>query len=221
MARIRTMSHLRPLSLLPILAMTAFACVAAPARYQLDPVHTRILFVVDHAGFSKALGTVSGSTGALVFDPEDWRNARIEVSVPLAHLDLGDRKWNQATLARTLLDSERFPDARFVSTQVDPQDPVHARVVGELTLHGVTREITLEVTLNALRRHPLPPFRRIAGFSATATLQRSAFGIDAWKTMIGDTVELRIEAEAVRVGKVDAEATRPIHDLPTLQETSS
>jgi hypothetical protein len=54
------------------------------------------------------------------------------------------------------------------------------------------------VTFNQLKHHPMPPFRRTAGFSATATLSRKAFGIDAWPTVIGDEVELRIEAEAVR-----------------------
>lgn len=205
--------------LAPILALAAFTAAAAPVRYEFDPVHTRVLFAIDHAGFSRALGTVSGSTGTLVFDPDDWSGARLDVSVPIGRVDLGDPKWNQATLARNLLDGERFPEARFVSTRVEPQGPDHARVVGELTLHGVTREVTLEVTLNALKRHPLPPFRRIAGFSATATLQRSDFGIDAWKSMIGDTVELRIEAEAVRTGKADAESPAP--DTPPHPEATS
>ncbi|MEE7547572.1 polyisoprenoid-binding protein [Xanthomonas sp. Kuri4-1] len=181
------------------------AAHAAPARYALDPVHTRVLFAIEHAGFSQALGTVSGSSGTLVFDPDDWQHATLDVTVPIHRLDLGDAKWNEATLARGLLDGERFPDAHFVSSRVEPTSPGHARVVGTLTLHGVSREVTLEVTLNALKRHPLPPFRRTAGFSATAVLSRAEFGIDAWKSMIGDRVELRIEAEAVRDGKADAE----------------
>src|SRR5690606_29745587 len=57
---------------------------------------------------------------------------------------------------------------------------------------------------NGARRHPLPPFRRTVGFSATATLSRADFGITAWRSMIGDTVELRIEAEAMRVRGTDA-----------------
>ena len=61
----------------------------------------------------------------------------------------------------------------------------------------------MEVTLNALKRHPLPPFRRTAGFSATATLSRADFGIDAWKSVIGDRVELRLEVEATRTRKDD------------------
>ncbi|WP_127169160.1 YceI family protein [Xanthomonas sp. BRIP62415] len=203
------MTTLARLLLLPALAVTSLAATAAPVRYALDPVHTRVLFAVEHAGFSRALGTVSGSSGTLVFDPDDWAAARLDVTVPLHRADLGDAKWNEATLARNLLDAERFPDAHFVSTQVEASGQNHARVTGNLTLHGVTRPVTLDVTLNALKRHPLPPFRRTAGFSATATLSRAEFGIDAWKSMIGDTVELRIEAEAVREGRADDDAPQP------------
>ncbi|MBB3778517.1 polyisoprenoid-binding protein YceI [Xanthomonas campestris] len=203
------MTTLARLLLLPALAVASLAATAAPVRYALDPVHTRVLFAVEHAGFSKALGTVSGSSGSLVFDPDDWAAARLDVTVPLHRADLGDAKWNEATLARNLLDAERFPDAHFVSTQVEASGQNHARVTGNLTLHGVTRPVTLNVTLNALKRHPLPPFRRTAGFSATATLSRAEFGIDAWKSMIGDTVELRIEAEAVREGRADDDAPQP------------
>ena len=75
---------------------------------------------------------------------------------------------------------------------------------GVLTLHGVSKEVKLDVTLNALKRHPLPPFRRTAGFSATTTLSRAEFGIDAWQSVIGDRVELRLEVEATRTRKGDA-----------------
>ncbi|MDG2525459.1 YceI family protein [Stenotrophomonas sp. HITSZ_GD] len=201
---------LRARLLLLSLALAALPLAqAAPAQYALDPVHTRVLFAIDHAGFSKALGTVSGSEGSLRFDPDDWPSARLEVSVPLTRLDLGDAKWNQAVLARNLLDGERFPQARFVSTRVEPIDAQHAKVFGTLTLHGVSQDIVLDVTLNQLKRHPLPPFHRTAGFSATTTISRAAFGIDAWKSVIGDEVQLRIEAEAVRQGKADDDTATP------------
>lgn len=180
---------------------------AAEASYRLDPVHTRVMFVVEHAGFSKALGTVSGSTGQLRFDPDDWSMASLEVSVPLQRLDLGDEKWNQAVRAGNLLDTGRFPTATFVSTRIEPIDARHASVYGNLTLHGISKEVKLDVTLNALKRHPLPPFRRTAGFSATATLSRADFGIDAWKSVIGDQVELRLEVEATRTRKGATEDT--------------
>ncbi|MDR6839916.1 YceI family protein [Pseudoxanthomonas sacheonensis] len=186
-----------------LLSLPALPAWAASAAYELDPVHTRVMIAVEHAGFSKAIGTVSGSNGHLQFDPENWTTARLEVSVPLQRLDLGDEKWNQAVLARNLLDVEEFPTATFVSTRIEPIDPQHASVYGTLTLHGVPKEVKLEVTLNALKRHPLPPFRRTAGFSATATLSRADFGIDAWKSVIGDRVDLRLEVEATRTRKDD------------------
>ncbi|MGE8232940.1 MAG: YceI family protein [Stenotrophomonas sp.] len=193
-----------PRLLLLTCALLSFAASAANERYRFDPVHTRVLFSIEHAGFSHALGTVSGSEGVLDFDPQDWATARLEVMVPVTRLDLGDDKWNQATLARNLLDGARFPQARFVSSRIEPIDANHARVVGQLTLRGVSREVALDVTLNALKRHPLPPFRRTAGFSASTTLSRADFGIDAWPSLIGDKVELRIEAEAVRDAGAEA-----------------
>lgn len=216
----RSASRLLVPALVLLAGLTCSVQVHAQAQaYALDPVHTRVVFAVDHAGFSKAVGTVSGSRGALLFDPHDWTSARLEALVPIAALDLGDERWNRAVLARGLLDAERYPTARFVSERVEPLDADRAAVHGSLTLAGVTRPATLEVTFNALKRHPMPPFRRTVGFSATATLSRAEFGIDAWRSMIGDTVELRIEAEATRIRggfehAIPAPASSP--DLTTL-----
>jgi len=178
-------------------SMLPLAVQAQVAHYQLDPVHTRVLFAVSHAGFSQALGTVSGSHGELWFDPGDWSGARLVVEVPLERLDMGDAKWTKAVLAPNLLNAGDYPVVRFVSRRIEPRDATHARVCGDLALHGVTRDTCLDVTFNQLERHPMPPFRRTAGFSATATLKRADFGIDAWKALIGNEVQLRIEAEAV------------------------
>ena len=185
------------------------AVASETVRYNLDPVHTRVMFAIEHAGFSKAIGTVSGSTGQLVFDAEDWSVATLRASVPMARVDMGDAGWNKATLAGNLLDVEDHPNAMFVSTRVKPIAPNRASVYGTLTLRGVSREIVLDVTLNAVKRHPLPPFRRTVGFSATTALSRKDFGIDAWPSVIGDAVELRIEAEAIRSRADDDDGDAP------------
>ncbi|MGI8560993.1 MAG: YceI family protein [Luteimonas sp.] len=208
------------------LAAIAAARAAEPPAYALDPVHTRVLFAVEHAGFSQALGTISGSTGLLRFDPDDWTTARLQAEIPLARLDLGDDKWNRAALARNLLDAEAHPVATFTSTRIEPLADDRARVHGMLDLRGVSRDVVLEVRLNARKRHPLPPFRRTVGFSATATLSRADFGITAWKSVIGDSIELRIEAEATRT-RVDGDAGDDGEDpdgdaaAPTPQEQTS
>ena len=193
------MSLARTFVLIAALALLAPGARAAEATYALDPVHTRVLFTVSHAGFSQAMGTFSGATGTVVFDPDDWSKARIDVQVPLARLDLGDEKWDRAVLAEQFLDAEQHPVATFVSTRVEPVDATHATVVGQLTLRGVSREVRLDVTFHQLKRHPMPPFRRTAGFSATGTFRRQLFAIMAWPSVVGDEVTLRIEAEAVRV----------------------
>ena len=180
---------------------------AAPAHaeiYRLDPVHTRIAFAVDHAGLSQALGSFGGASGRLEFDPARWEAARVELTVPVASLDLGDADWREAVLDGTFLDADDHPLAHFASTRVEPTGTGTARVSGTLTLRGVARPAVLDVRLNAVKRHPVTR-RRSAGFSATATLSRRDFGIDAWPNVVGDAVALRIEAEAI----VDADAVAP------------
>ena len=195
---------------LPVLLLLAFAdpALAAAREYQLDPVHTRIAFQVDHAGFSRAIGTFSGAPGTLRFDPRDWTTATLDVEIPLASLDLGDPTWRERVLDRTFLDAGAQPTARFTSTRVEPTGDDTARVFGDLSLRGTTREVMLDVRLNALKRHPLT-FKRTAGFSATGRLVRQDFGMTAWERLVGAEVTLQIEAEAIRgrAGGDDAEPT--------------
>lgn len=207
------------LSMLPACMLAAVAAAQAPDAWSLDPVHTRVQLAVDHAGFSKAIGTVSGSTGTLRFTPDGWTGAQVDVEVPLARLDFGDARWNAATLAPRLLDAQRHPVARFVSTDITALDAMRARVCGELTLRGVRGPLCLDAVRNTVKRHPMPPFRRTAGFSATGVLSRAAFGIDAWPSVIGDAVELRIEVEATRARGLDDVAPEPIEpDMPAPQD---
>jgi polyisoprenoid-binding protein YceI len=193
------------------LALAAGAAHAGdPHRYEIDGVHTRVMFAIDHAGFSKAIGTISGSEGELHFDPEDWSTARLDVVVPMQRLDMGDSSWSAWVFAPRLLDVERYPQARFTADRVSRDDGSRGTACGQLTLRGITRPFCMTLVLNRIARHPLPPFRRTAGFSASATLKRSEFGMHAWPSLVGDDVELRIEAELVRRdGNAPAPASLP------------
>ena len=194
---LRLLPNLLPLLLLSTALLPATPVAAKAENYELDPVHTRVAFQISHAGFSNPIGSFSGTTGTLDFDEHDWTSARLTVRIPIATLNLGDAKWQEKILDRTFFDSKTFPEARFVSTRVEPTGENSAQVTGDLTLHGVTRPVTLKVTLNALKRHPLT-FKKTVGFSATAILSRKEFGMDAWKALVGDEVHLIIEAEAMR-----------------------
>ncbi len=234
------------LAVASLMACLPTSALAQVQGYRLDPVHTRVLFSISHAGYSQAIGTVSGSQGMLAFDPEDWQSAKLSVEVPLQRMDMGDAKWTQAVVARRFLDVARYPVATFVSSRIEAVDGEtgadsvgstghgstangsdaddgtsrHARVCGTLTLHGVGRDLCLDVTFNKLKHYPLPPFRTTVGFSATGTLKRSDFGITAWKSLVGDEVHLRIEAEAQRDGDaLDAiDANPPSADSAAVPE---
>jgi polyisoprenoid-binding protein YceI len=170
---------------------------AGNASYDIDPVHTRIAFLISHAGFSRAIGTFSGSHGRLDFDPDDWSSAKVDVTIPIATLNLGDDKWTGKILDATFFNARKFPEAHFVATRIEKTSEASAKITGDLTLHGVTRPVTLDAKLNALRRHPLT-LHKTAGFSATATLSRKDFGMDAWESVVGDEVQLIVEVEAAR-----------------------
>lgn len=192
-----------------LLALFALTCATSAhggeaERFVFDPVHTRVMFAIDHAGYSKALGIVSGSVGSLVFDADDWSTARLEVDVPMERIDMGDSGWAAAIFAPRFLDVKRYPQARFVSTTITRRDANRGTACGDLTLHGVTRPFCMDLVLNKIARYPLPPFRRTAGFSAQAQLKRSDFGMTSWRSLVGDDVELRIEAELFRRDSDDA-----------------
>jgi polyisoprenoid-binding protein YceI len=195
------------------LAIAAGRAHAAPTDYTVDPTHTRIAFRVEHAGFSRALGTFAGATGTLRFDPDDWSTAKLTLAVPVASLDLGDAEWNRKVLDGTFFDAARLPQATFASTAVEKIDDQRMQVRGELTIHGVTRPVAFEAMFNALKRHPLN-FKRTAGFSAVLTVSRKDFGMGAWASVIGDEVEILVELEATKARGPDEKLPLPATDPP-------
>jgi len=181
---------------------------AGQEHFELDPVHTRIMFRVEHLGLSYSIGTLSGANGTLDFDPSDWRDAKLDVSIPLERLDMGNDAWKNKVLSDAFLDSAKQPVAHFVASSVVPVDKTHAKVTGTLSLRGQDSTVVLDVTMNALKRSLYTKFRKTAGFSATTTLHRKELGMDAFPDAVGDDVAIDIEAEAsARAAKPDESAT--------------
>lgn len=174
------------------------AARAEPHDYAIDPVHTRIVFFVDHAGFSQAIGTFSGISGGLRYDADDPAASRIEARIPIASLDLGDREWTKAILGGRFFKAERYPQARFVSSAVRAGEDGRLEVVGDLKLRGVERQIVLAATVNADHAHPMT-FKRTLGASAHTELARADFRLGAYPGVVGARVQVRIELEAIRL----------------------
>ncbi|MEO6173030.1 MAG: YceI family protein [Arenimonas sp.] len=163
--------------------------------FVVDPIHTRVAFMVSHAGFSNPIGTFSGTTGQLQFDEADWSQSSVSVNIPVPSLNLGDAHWQEKILDGTFFDAKKFPAATFVSQRIDKLSGNTGIAHGTLTIHGISQPVDLDFTFNALKRHPLS-FKRTIGFSATATLSRKAFRMNAWANLIGDGVKIIIELEA-------------------------
>lgn len=177
-------------------------------RYTAEPIHSSVVFAVDHLGYSQSIGRFRVREMDLRFDPERWAESSVEAVIDIASLDLADADWNRTMLGRRWFRVEDFPDARFRSTRVTPTGDNRADIDGELTLLGVTRPVTLKARLNRIGSNLYAGGRLWIGFSATATLSRSAFGLSADPKAVGDSVELRIELEGPRLDRPSRPAKR-------------
>jgi polyisoprenoid-binding protein YceI len=175
----------------------SFAANATTAMYHYDPVHSQIVFSIDHNGYSRPFGRLHIAKGWLRFDPKDWSTASTELDIDLASVDMGDAEWNAAVCKPALLDCAHDRYAHFVSTSVERKDDHHGVLHGQLTLHGVTLPMDVMFTFNRVAR-TIYGLHTIAGFSATATLQRESFGINAFSHSIGHDVAVWMELEAIR-----------------------
>lgn len=189
------------------------AAAEGPVSWRLDTVHTQIQFSIDHQGFNRSLGLFKLREGALQFDEKDWSSARLVVSIDTASLILGDAKWEQTIRSWRFLDTDRWPLAQYRSTAVERGDGDSGVIHGELTLHGRTRPLDIAFRLNKLANDPYT-FKRTAGFSATATLKRSDFGMDKVLSAVGDEVQLRLEVAAVRDRDASPDAIAPATENP-------
>lgn len=171
----------------------------APAAdtYTLDPTHTFPSFEVRHHGVSWMRGKFNKSRGSVVLDPEGGAS-RIEAVIDMTSVDTGLDDLNRMLQGGIFLDAARFPEARFVATDLSWQDgkPVAAR--GGLTLRGITRPVTLEIRDYACASHFLSR-RPLCGADAHVVLNRRDFGITfGGANLIGDEVRLAIAVEGYR-----------------------
>jgi len=168
---------------------------ALPAgTYALEKSHAKLLWSVDHMGFSDYYGRFDAFDATLTLDPKAPAKSALTVAIDVASVDSDIAALDDALKGPQWLDAAKFPTTTFRSTAVTPTGPGRARVAGQLTLHGVTKPVTLDVRLHGAGMNPLAKAETI-GFDATATIRRSEFGVATFLPAIADTVKLTISAE--------------------------
>jgi polyisoprenoid-binding protein YceI len=175
------------------LAQLAFAADA----YKLDPNHTYATWHVNHFGFSELTGKWMAE-GNLILDKEKPENSKVNVTIQVANFNTGIPKLDEHLASDDFFDVKKFPTATFVSDKVDVTGSTTAKVHGILTVHGVSKPVTLDVTLNKEGEHPMNQ-KLTAGFSATTELKRSDFGVGKYAPNVGDEVKITITAEAEKL----------------------
>ena len=177
------------------LVAAAGTAVAAPVTYKLDPSHTMVLFSWNHFGYSNPTANLGQVDGTLVYDEKDPSKATVEATLPLAGLDTFVPKLDEHLKSADFLDAAKYPNVTFKSTKVTPAGKNKLKVVGDLTVHGVTKPVTLDVTLNKIGPHPMMKVQTV-GFDATTTIKRADFGVGAYVPNVSDEIKIRITTEA-------------------------
>jgi len=205
---------MRRTAIFAALALAAFAPLAAaldqnapPAipkgGYEIDKLHTSLVFRVSHIGFSNYTGRFTKIDAKLDFDPARLAASRINVTIDPRSIqaDNAPAGFLESLAGKDWLDAEHFPEMSFRSTNIEVTNKNSFRLHGTLTLHGVTKPIVLEARYNGgYASHPMEPRARI-GFSASGSFKRSDFGVnygipDPGTTMgIGDEVQVILEIE--------------------------
>lgn len=178
-------------------ALMPVAAQAAEGRYNFDNPHTQIMFSVSHVGYTQSHGRFLKYDGFFAFDPDHPETGRTEITIDTRSLSMGDEAWDKATLGKEFLDADHYPAITFKSTGVKKTGDKTGQLNGDLTLHGVTRPVTLDVTLNKAAVMPMLEMFT-AGFSAHTVIKRSDFGMTEALSMIGDDVAIDIEVEGHR-----------------------
>ena len=182
-----------PLLVLPLLFVAGLA-VAKPVAYTIDPHHTHVDFSWNHFGFSHPVGRFDSIQGDFQFDPADPTQSSVNVTIAIDSIDTGVKALDDDLKSPAFFDAAKYPTATFKSTRVQRDGAHGLKVTGDLTLHGVTKPVVLDVVVNKVGMHPMRG-TPAAGFDATATIKRSDFGIAKYVPNVSDEIAISISTE--------------------------
>ncbi len=186
-----------------VLLAAAWPMAARADTWQIDPAHTNVEFTVRHLMISKVKGQFSKTTGSITIDGADTATASVEAVIDASSIDTRVDKRDQHLKSPDFLDVANYPTITFKSTKIEPAGTGQWKMTGNLTLHGVTRPVVLDVDgPSQIITDPMGDTR--AGASATTTINRKDYALnwnqalEAGGVLVGDEVAISIDIEAIK-----------------------
>ncbi len=201
----------RYFAILPALAIAAFLitargpAIASPAKYEIDPAHVTIALKVRHIGYYDMIGLFTDAGGSFMFDDKAPAVSDIRIVVKTGSFFSGHKKRDDHVRSADFLNAKEFPEMVFVGKRAEKTGDRTGKIHGDLTLRGVTKPLTLDITWNKSGEYPFgggllggKPY--VAGFNASGSLKRSDFGMTyaVDNGLVGDDVQLILGFEAIR-----------------------
>lgn len=164
----------------------------------MESNHTLAQFAINHFGFNDFFGTIPGATGSLSIDPKAFGTTKLDVSLPVDRISTTNATLDAELVSADWFDAVTYPTIRFVSHEVEKTGPRTARISGTVTIHGVSKPLTLDATFGGAGVNPMDKAYTI-GFAATGTLKRSDFGVSKYVPAVSDEVQIKITAAFEKV----------------------
>ena len=183
---------------LGILGLAAPLVMAQASTWAVDPAHSEVDFSIRHMSISNVRGRFGTVKGTIVYDAADVAKSSVNVTIDVTSVDTGNSSRDNDLKTDAFFDVAKYPTATFASTSV-AKNGSHFTVVGNLTLHGVTKPVTLDVSEPATGVNPMD-HKMHSGYEATTTLNRFDFNIGSKypTAILGQDVPLTIDLEAVQ-----------------------
>jgi polyisoprenoid-binding protein YceI len=174
------------------------AKVAVAEKYDIDASHSGVVFGWNHFGFSNPAARFDKIEGSLLLDKADLTKSSISVTLPVEGLDTGVAKLDEALKSADFFDAAKYPTITFKSTKVEKTGENGLKITGDLTVHGVTKPVTLDAKVNKIGIFEIPGVikAQAAGFDATTVIKRSDFGVGKYVPAVSDEIPVRITVDA-------------------------
>ncbi len=163
-------------------------------KFTIDPNHSYVLWQLQHLGFSNQSGKWYAQ-GSLLLDKDTPTNSKVEAQIDIGNMITGIPALDTHLKGKQFFDAKQYPNATFVSDKIELIGKNKAKIYGILKLHGISKPIILNAKFNKSGKNPITD-KMTAGFSATAELKRSDFGMRTLLPDLSDDVKLQIEVEA-------------------------